>query len=51
VPVVISTGLCHCKDTHLTGDGVATCELSRGMMPNHRETMHTAIRLLHRELD
>jgi len=58
-PVNIATGLCHsgecvichCKDTHLTGDGVEMCELSRGMMQYHRETLHTAIRLLRRELD
>jgi hypothetical protein len=58
-PVDIATGLCHsrecvichCKDTHLSGDGVEKCELSRGMLQYHRETLHTAIRLLRRELD
>jgi hypothetical protein len=58
-PVDIATGMCHygecvvchCKDTHLTGDVVEMCKLSRGMMQYHRETLHTAIRLLHRELD
>ena len=43
--------ICHCKDTHLSGDGVEKCELSRGMLQYHRETLHTAIRLLRRELD
>ena len=41
--------ICHCMDTHLTGDGVETCALSREMMQYHRETLHTAIRLFCRE--
>ena len=28
--------ICHCKDTHLTGDGGESCELSRGMVQYHR---------------
>ena len=28
--------ICHCKDTHLTGDGGESCDLSRGMVQYHR---------------